>query len=129
MKLFKKHEMNSMQVKLIREILNAKVRFIAITLVVMIGVMIFIASSMSYRNLKASYEYTYEKLNFADFTVKSEKVPPYIVEKVKAIPGVTMVTPRVRSDLSMMMPNGKKLVGRTTGLPLARPMVDDLIVK
>jgi putative ABC transport system permease protein len=129
MKLFKKHEMNSMQVKLIREILNAKVRFIAITMVVMIGVMIFIASSMSYRNLKASYEYTYEKLNFADFTVKSEKVPPYIVEKVKAIPGVTMVTPRVRSDLSMMMPNGKKLVGRTTGLPLARPMVDDLIVK
>jgi hypothetical protein len=61
MKHVKRPEMNSMRVKLVREILGAKVRFIAITLVVMIGVMIFIASSMSYRNLKTSYEYTYQK--------------------------------------------------------------------
>ena len=126
---FKKPEMNSMRVKLVREILGAKVRFIAITMVVMIGVMIFIASSMSYRNLKSSYEYTYQKLNFADFTVKAEQVPPYIIDKVAKIPGVTLITPRVRKDLSLMMPNGKKLVGRTTGIPLEKPMVDDLLIK
>ena len=68
-------EKNMMRVKLRREISNAKVRFLAITFVVVIGVMIFIASSMSYRNLKTSYEYTYEKLNFADFRVKAEGIP------------------------------------------------------
>jgi putative ABC transport system permease protein len=129
MKHVKRPEMNSMRVKLVREILGAKVRFIAITLVVMIGVMIFIASSMSYRNLKTSYEYTYQKLNYADFVVKSEKIPPYIVDKAAKIPGVTMMTPRVRKDVSIMMPNGKKLVGRTTGIPTERPLVDDLLVK
>jgi putative ABC transport system permease protein len=129
MKHLKLPERNSMRIKLVREILGAKVRFIAITLVVMIGVMIFIASSMSYRNLKASYEYTYQKLNFADFQVKAEKIPPYVVDKAAKIPGVTMMTPRVRKDVSIEMPGGKKLVGRTTGIPTEKPLVDDLLVK
>jgi putative ABC transport system permease protein len=129
MKIFKKPEMSSMRMKLMREIFGAKVRFIAITLVVMIGVMIFIASSMSYRNLKTSYEYTYKRLNFADFSVKAESIPPYIVDRVRKIPGITMVTPRVREDVSMEMADGKKLMGRVTGIPAERPIVDDLLVK
>ena len=129
MKRFKKPEMNAMSTKLLREILGAKVRFIAITLVVMIGVMIFIASSMSYQNLKTSYEYTYQKLNFADFTVKAEQIPRYVADKAAKVPGVTLSTPRTRSDVSMLMPDGKKLIGRVTGIPYQRPMVDDLLVK
>lgn len=122
-------EKNMMRVKLRREISNAKVRFLAITFVVVIGVMIFIASSMSYRNLKTSYEYTYEKLNFADFRVKAEGIPQYVVDRAEKIPGVTMVTPRVREDLSFMMSDGKRLIGRVTGIPVEQPMVDDLLVK
>ena len=118
-----------MSTKLLREILGAKVRFVAITLVVMIGVMIFIASSMSYQNLKTSYEYTYQKLNFADFTVKSDQIPRYVADQAAKVPGVTLSTPRTRSDVSMLMPDGKKLIGRVTGIPYQRPMVDDLLVK
>lgn len=122
-------ENNMMRVKLRREIMNAKVRFFAITFVVVIGTMIFVASSMSYRNLKTSYEYTYQKLNFADFRVKSESIPSYIVGRVRAVPGVTMATPRVKKDVSFVMPDGKHLVGRVTGIPYERPIVDDLLVK
>ncbi len=129
MKKLGKPENNMMRVKLVREILGAKVRFIAITLVVMIGVMIFIASSMSYRNLKTSYEYTYEKLHFADFQVKAERVPSYTLERLAKIPGVSLMTPRVRKDVSVVMPGGKKLMGRTIGIPTSRPMVNDLLVK
>lgn len=129
MKHLKMPEMNSMRVKLVREILGAKVRFIAITLVVMIGVMIFIASSMSYRNLQTSYEYTYEKLNFADFMVKAEQIPPYVIERLRNIKGVTMLTPRVREDVSVEMSSGKKLMGRVLGIPAERPQVDDLLIK
>ena len=126
MKIF---EMNSMRTKLMREILNAKVRFMAITFVVVIGVMIFVASTMSYKNLETSYKYTYEKLNFADFRVKSERIPRYIVERTKKVKGVKMVTPRVREDLSFILQNEKHLVGRVTGIPTKRPMVDDLLIK
>jgi putative ABC transport system permease protein len=125
----KKPEMNTMRLKLLREILGAKTRFVAITLVVTIGVMIFIASSMSYRNLQTSYEQTYKELRFADFTIKAEKIPPYIVDRVSKVPGVTMVTPRVRKDVSFTMPGGKKIVGRVYGLPYQRPIVDDLLMK
>lgn len=125
----KKLEMNSMRVKLVREILDAKVRFLAITLVVVIGVMIFIASSMSYKNLKTSYEYTYKKLNFADFRVKSEEIPQYLVNRLQKISGVKMVTPRVRVDQSFLMPGGKRLMGRVTGLPYERKTVDELLIK
>ncbi|MFH1149907.1 MAG: FtsX-like permease family protein [Actinomycetota bacterium] len=128
-RLIKKPEMTTMRTKLVREILRAKVRFIAITFVVAIGVMIFIASSMSYRNLKTSYLYTYKKLNFADFRVKSENIPQYIVDRVSDINGVTMITPRVRVDDSFSLPDGKHLVGRVTGLPTQQPIVDDLLLK
>ncbi|MBU1942874.1 MAG: FtsX-like permease family protein [Actinobacteria bacterium] len=128
-RIIKKPEMNTMRTKLVREIMRAKVRFIAITFVVAIGVMIFIASSMSYRNLKTSYLYTYEKLNFADFRVKSENIPRYIVDRVSDINGVTMITPRVRVDDSFSLPDGKHLVGRVTGLPTQKPIVDDLLLK
>ncbi|MBU4174788.1 MAG: FtsX-like permease family protein [Actinobacteria bacterium] len=125
----KKPEMNTMRLKLVREILNAKVRFMAITLVVVIGVAIFIASSMSYRNLDTSYEYTYDQLNFADFRVKADDIPGYVVEKAGKVPGVTMVTPRARADKPFIMTGGKHLVGRVTGLPYEQPFVDDLIIK
>lgn len=125
----KKPEMTTMRLKLFREVLGAKTRFIAITLVVTIGVMIFIASSMSYRNLKTSYENTFEKLRFADFTVKAEQIPPYIVDRVSKVKGIKLVTPRVRKDLSFTLPNGKRIVGRVYGVPYQRPMVDDLLIK
>ncbi len=124
-----KPEMNMMRTKLVREIMNAKVRFLAITFVVVIGVMIFIASSMSYRNLKTSYLYTYKQLNFADFRVKSREIRQYVVDQAEKISGVTMVTPRVRDDLSFSMADGKKLIGRVTGIPTERPIVDDLLIK
>lgn len=129
MKRIKKPEMTAMRTKLFREILGAKVRFIAITLVVMIGVMIFIAASMSYRNLKTSYLYTYDKLNFADFRVKADEIPPYVAEKAARVPGVTLATPRVRKDTSIVLPGDKKVIGRITALPAERPMVDELLIK
>lgn len=122
-------EINSMRKKLLREVVNAKVRFIAITAVVVIGVMIFIASSMSYRNLKTSYEYTYKKLRFADFRIKADRIPKYLIEKAEKINGIEMVTPRVRKDISISLENGKRLMGRVTGLPYSRPIVDDLLIK
>jgi len=125
----KRPEMTTMRVKLMREILNAKTRFIAITFVVVIGVGIFIASSMSYQNLKTSYLYTYQKLDFADFRIAADSVPRYIVNKDANIRGVTMVTARIRKDLSFSMSDGKKLIGRTTGIPIEQPIVDNLLVK
>ena len=125
----KKPEQNMMRTKLMREIMNAKVRFMAITFVVVIGVGIFIASSMSYRNLKTSYEFTYRELNFADFRVKSEEIPQYDVDRSRKVPGITMVTPRVRTDVSFSMQDGKRLVGRVTGVPEEKDIVDKLLVK
>ncbi len=119
----------SMRLKLKREIFQAKFRFFAITLVVAIGVVIFVASSMSYRNLKTSYEYTYEKLNFADFRVKADRIPQYVVSSLQKIRGISLVTPRVRKDEAISLSSGKRLVGRITGLPFERAIVDDLLIK
>lgn len=125
----KKPQMTTMRMKLVREISGAKTRFLAITFVVVIGVGIFISSSMAYRNLRTSYEYTYEKLRFADFRVKAEDVPDYVVERVSGMPGITMATPRVRTDESFALPDKRRIMGRVTGIPEERPIVDDLLIK
>ncbi len=120
---------NTMRIKLKREILEAKGRFLAITFVVTIGILIYIGAGMSYSSLKTSQSYTYEKLHYADITVDARRIPRFMVEEIKQMKDVSMVNARMRIDMSVIMPDGKKLVGRMMGVPYERPMVDDLLVQ
>lgn len=122
-----------MRRKLIREIMNAKVRFLAITLVVVIGVGIFVASSLAYRNLEKSYEYTYEELDFADFRVKAQRITPALVDEVENVTGVKKVTPRIKEDLAFVFDNheveNKNIIGRVTGITEPGEILDDLLIE
>lgn len=126
-------QLPSMRRKLIREIMDAKVRFLAITLVVVIGVGIFVASSLAYRNLEKSYEYTYEKLKFADFRVKAQRITPALVDDVENVEGVEKVTPRIKEDLAFVFDNhaveNKNIIGRVTGITEPGNTVDDLLIE
>jgi putative ABC transport system permease protein len=100
--------------------------------VIFLGVTFFGASFMAFQNLSDSYDFTYEKLRFADFTVKVIEAPPQTVDSLKAIPGVAAVTGRLNTDIRLTFPadGPKSLLARVISLPSGdRPAVNDVKVE
>jgi putative ABC transport system permease protein len=118
--------------KLVRDLAASKWLFLAVAAVVFLGVALFGASFLGYRNLKTSYDYTYETLQFADFTVSVVEAPLESVEEAASIPGVAAVTGRLNADMALTLPGegNKKVLARVISLPLAeRPAVNDVKVE
>ncbi|WP_063043115.1 FtsX-like permease family protein [Nocardia pseudovaccinii] len=89
----------------------AQVAAIAVT--VLLGVLLFVASYDSFRNLETSYRQTYERLRLADFTARGGD-PAAIAAAVRDADGVARVATRTQADVPMTI-GATKLVGRITG--------------
>ena len=123
---------SKLQRKLVRDLATSKWLFLAVAAVIFLGVALFGASFLGYRNLKTSYDYTYETLRFADFTVSVAEAPTDSVEDAASVPGVAAVTGRFSTDLALTLPGeeSRKVLARVISLPAAsRPAVNDVKVE
>ncbi len=121
-----------LQRKLVRDIATSKGLFIAVTAVIFLGVTFFGATFIGYQNLKSSYDYSYEVLHFADFTVKVVEAPEGAEGELEAIAGVESVTARANVDMALALPDeeGKRVLARVISLPSdRRPEVNDVKVE
>ena len=111
--------MNKLNRKLLRDFNASKWLFVAIAVVVLLGVAFFEASFLGYRNLKASYDYTYETLQFADFTVKVAAASANVTDELESISGVEAVTARMNADFALVVPGDDetRLLARVISLP------------
>ncbi|OGO01795.1 MAG: hypothetical protein A2Y59_03755, partial [Chloroflexi bacterium RBG_13_52_14] len=124
--------MNKLQRNLIRDLVTSKSLFLAVAIVILLGVAIFDASSIGYQNLKSSYDYSYESLRFADFTVKVVEAPSETTDELKSLPGVEAVTGRINTDIPITLPGDeeKRVLVRAITLPSDfRPAVNDVKVE
>ena len=112
-----------LQRKLVRDLAGSKWLFLAVAAVIFLGVALFGASFLGYRNLKTSYDYTYETLDFADFTVKVVEAPVDITDDLKSIPGMREVTGRINTDIPLTQPGDdhKRVLIRAISLPADDP--------
>ena len=118
--------MKLLRKKLIREILQSKFRFFAVASVVAIGIILYTASYMSYLNLSKSYDYTYERLNFEDLLVRVERAPERAAERLRGLPNVDLVTPRVSDPMGMELADGTRITGQIIGIPTQGAYVNTL---
>jgi putative ABC transport system permease protein len=97
---------------------------------VALGIISFIATINAYKNLFTSYEFVYEKLNFADYTVKFEFAPQKILGKVKGIKGVSKAEGRLVFDTTLQIKRDEFAQARLIGLPSDRhPKVNDIKIE
>jgi putative ABC transport system permease protein len=118
--------------KLIRDLLADRWLFIAITIVIFLGVALFGSSFMAFLNLKSSYDYSYEKLEFADFTMEVKPAPPDTVNELEQIPGVKAVTGRLNTSIGLSLPeeSGHSLIATAISVPPdSHPKVNDLKIE
>ena len=101
--------------KLVRDLRRRAAQTAAIAVTVMLGVLLFVASYDSFRNLRASYAQTYDRTHFADLTTTGGD-PDAIAAAARSAPGVQRVSVRIQADVPMTI-DATKLVGRVVGLP------------
>jgi putative ABC transport system permease protein len=101
--------------KALRDLRRRLPQVAAIGATVMLGVLLFVASYDSFRNVQASYDRTYARTHFADLTVTGGDSGA-IAAAVRGSGGVDRVATRTQADRPMAI-GATKLVGRVVGLP------------
>jgi len=121
--------MRLLRKKLVREIMESKFRFFAISSVVAIGIILFTASYMSFLNLSKSYQYTYDRLNFEELLVRVDRAPERVVERLGSLPNIDLLTPRVSDPMGMELEDGTRITGQIIGTPSSEPYVNMLYIR
>ena len=102
---------------LLREITRHKGQFFAAAAVIFAGIVMFTASYMSYRNLKNSVEYYYDKYDFLDYYADVASLTQQGINELKEIKGVSKVMGRISRDVGADMDNDKRITLRMISLP------------
>lgn len=105
----------ALQKKALRDLRRRLPQAAAIGVTVMLGVLLYVVSYDSFRNVQASYDRTYARTHFADLTVTGGD-PDAIAAAVAESGGVERVETRTQVDQPLMV-GATKLVGRVVGMP------------
>jgi len=109
--------------KLVRDIQFNRWQFIAVAVVVVLGVSMYIAGVVSYHNLFQSYRLSYERLRFADFWIEFDRAPEGVSQRSARVPGIEQVTGRVNVEYPLEIGSelNRQVVGRFISLPEKHP--------
>ncbi|HZK61070.1 MAG TPA: hypothetical protein VFC41_03270, partial [Anaerovoracaceae bacterium] len=91
--------------RLYRMIMATKGQYIAILVIIILGILIFIAMSMAAINLSTTLDTYYEETNFADFFVSADLVSETVVKSIESINGVRSVEGRVKTTVPFISEN------------------------
>ncbi len=96
--------MKKLNLMALRDIKFNKAQYIAVILVVTIGIALYNASFMSYQNLKQSTDFYYEQYNLPHLFIRMNRSPEGIVGRIKELDGVAGVQGRVVFEVPMDVP-------------------------
>jgi len=99
--------------KLVREIFLSKGQWLAVIIIVAIGLIAFNSSYVSFQNLNNSKNFYYENQGFADLWFNIDKAPSNITSSISEIEGVKFASGRTSIDVSLKFSgNDERVYGR-----------------
>lgn len=124
-------KMSVLNLKLIRDLKRSRWQYLAVIAMIMLGIAFYCAAYMTYKNLNASYDYSYNQLHFEHIGIALNGAPERAVERIRRLPGVARVEGRWREDVELELPNrqSKRFIGRLIGIPAdRRPQINDVVI-
>lgn len=101
--------MRKLDTRLLRHLNKAKGQFIAIAMVIVLGLMIYVGMNSAYINLDLSLQAHYEDHLFPDLFSEVMKINEPDIEDLKKIPGVTQVEGRRVVDVPLKVEGDQKV--------------------
>jgi putative ABC transport system permease protein len=118
-------------VKVWRDIVRQKWQFLALLLILVLGIMIFGATVGMIGDVRKSVDRTFEQLAFQDFVLTFEgTVPQEVVDEVAQLENVRAVTGRLVMDTGLYLSEDKLARARLVGMPVeGQPPVNQLYIR
>ncbi len=105
--------MKRLNLRVLRVMRHHKGQFVAITAVVIVGLMIYTALSMAIENLAATVDKYYEETNVADIYVELVRIPESVLDKIENYPYVDQVEGRIVYDVPLKVKDRDEKVKST----------------
>ena len=123
--------MKAIDKKLLRDLWSLKTQVVSIALVIACGIGGFIASFSTHDSLVWSREHYYDTARFPHVFASAKRAPLAVVEKIRAIPGVSEVETRVTRDAQLSIEGVvPPMIARLIGVDFARlPAMSRLTLK
>lgn len=110
--------MNVLNKKLARAVRGARGQFLAVAVVIMVGIAIYISMTTASENMARAKDLFYRENNFADYYFHVIKAPQAVVRLIEDVPGVTKATGRIQKDVPVIKADGERATARLTSYPL-----------
>ena len=94
--------------KLRRDVRASGGLLLAITSIITVGVMCFVAMGSAYDNLNEAQQRYYAQCRMADFSIDLKKVPIAELAPLAKLPGVTEIRPRIRFGATVALEDAEK---------------------
>ena len=113
--------MTPLNKRVLRKLKESKLQYIAIMVVMMVGLSLYISFNMGIYNFENSALTYYEKNNLADLSAEVVKIPMNSINDLKKIEGVQAVEGRIKMDVPLKVedPN-EKVTARIISVPKAQ---------
>ncbi len=122
--------MNKLLLKTWRDIKIRKGQFIALIVLVALGITSYVAFISGYQNLSVSVEHANKELKFANFSTKIISAPKAVISEIEAIRGVKAVQGRLIIDTVLPLDDEKEATARVISIPTRRrPKVNDVLIE
>ena len=123
--------MNSLDRKLLRDLWHMKGQAFAIALVIMSGVSTFVMFLSTMYSLNLTRDRFYAEQGFAEVFAPLKRAPESLKERVRELPGVSVVETRVAADVKLDIAGfAEPVTARLVSLPDAgRPLLNRLYLR
>jgi len=102
----------TLTLKAFRDMWAHKGQYIALIVLVSLGIASFVTYQNGYYDLKASLERSYRDLNFAELTVQVDRAPSSAARQVEKLPGVVAARVRTITDVGLERDDGQQASAR-----------------
>ncbi|MDE2332985.1 MAG: ABC transporter permease [Rhodospirillales bacterium] len=124
--------MSALDRKLARDLLRLRGQVVTIAAVIACGIAIFVSSLATFASLQQNQAAYYRAARFADVFVSLKRAPDALLERLRALPGIGQIEPRIVRDITIDLPGqALPLAGRLISLPAdaAAPRLDRLYLR
>lgn len=112
--------MNKLNLRLFRTIKHTLGQYIAVSLVIIIGIMSYVGFSMAMINLQTTVDAYYSSTKAADIYVELNRIPENALKFLYEIEGIVDIQGRVKDDFSYTDKNGVRGTLRIVSVPAAQ---------
>ncbi|MEM7022984.1 MAG: ABC transporter permease [Pseudomonadota bacterium] len=123
--------MRALDRKLVRDVWKIRGQALAIALVIGCGIAVFVMTLGMIESLEETRAAYYDRYRFADVFGSAKRAPEHLAERIRALPGVALVAPRIVKDVTLDVAGlDEPATGRLVSVPeRSRPVLNDVVLR